>query len=163
MRNEKEEGSGGRFLETLEQSIGSPLFEIVRRIDHDRTARAERRPSGQPPLHGANLVNGDVALDLVRLSFLALLLVVGGRGQRLEHDHVGMIARLYCSALRNQFARCLQCKRSLSRAASPGQDPTMMEARAGLCGMPLTPGLIMASEVHCPASNSGASDSTIRR
>src|SRR5690606_36282152 len=97
----------------------------------------------------AHLVDVDVALALVGLALVALPLVVGGGGQRLEHDHVGMItARLRRAGLGDELARGRARKRRLADAALAREDPAMVQPRPGERRLPFAPRLVVAEQRH---------------
>jgi hypothetical protein len=89
MRDQHEEGADGGSSRLLSSALAAPFS----RSSAGSMMIARRLPSvgrrGQPLLHRADLVDGDVALESVGLAFVALLLVLGGRGQRFEDDDVG--------------------------------------------------------------------------
>src|SRR5690606_16659193 len=133
------------------------------RRSSDLAAAAERRPSRQPLLHRADLLDGDVPLELERLAVLALPFLLVVLRQVAEHEDIGVIAfGLGHALLGDQFARGLQRERGLAQPAPPGEDPGVRQPRPGARGAPFAPWRLVARQRHRASSSQGASACTIR-
>ena len=124
------------------------FFHIVGRVDDHHPAAAQGGPGGQPGLHPADLVDGDIPLDLEGLT-LGLLLFLGiVERQVIEHQHVGMGSAfgLPDPRLGDQLGGSSAGKKAFSEAFDTGQNPGVVHPGRAARRAPLTPGFIVAGK-----------------